>query len=150
MDLFNILLTIIFLFVFFIILKSFMNKWFKENFCVICISIFLSWFFLLILYWYGIFVDKTLIGILMGGSIVGIYYFTENKISYNFKIFRLPFLLSMILVSYTLLNGFFYSFYKSILLILVLWIIGGLILLYKKNDKMNSLINKLVECCKSW
>jgi len=149
-DLFNILLTIIFLFVFFIILKSFMNKWFKENFCVICISIFLSWFFLLILYWYGIFVDKTLIGILMGGSIVGIYYFTENKISYNFKIFRLPFLLSMILVSYTLLNGFFYSFYKSILLILVLWIIGGLILLYKKNDKMNSLINKLVECCKSW
>jgi len=86
----------------------------------------------------------------MGGSIVGIYYFTENKISYNFKIFRLPFLLSMILVSYTLLNGFFYSFYKSILLILVLWIIGGLILLYKKNDKMNSLINKLVECCKSW
>ena len=45
-----------------------------EKLCVICASVSLTWIFLLILYFLGKFEDLVVIALLMGGSVVGLYY----------------------------------------------------------------------------
>ena len=117
----------------------------KNNFCVICASISLAWLVLLILYLVNLFDNLLVISLLMGMSLTGIYYLAERKIgkiNKKFKIFRLPFILTLIIIAYSVLT--FENIFNSILVIGSLWILFALIYFY--NDA--KLIKKLLECCK--
>src|SRR3989344_3178232 len=95
---FNVILMITVLFFFLLLIKGIFKKWFKKEFCVICAAVSLTWITLLILSWLEIFNDKTIIALLMGMSILGIFYLVENKVKERLTLFRLPFLLSLILI----------------------------------------------------
>lgn len=82
--------------------------------------------------------------ILIGASIGGIFNLLKEKLN----IFKLPFILTLLTGAYLLLlkQVDFYSFIFN----LVLWILFGLAFLYLKNQKLSSVIQKILKCCKNW
>ncbi len=118
-----------------------------EKFCVICIAVIITWVTLLVLYWYGLFNDKLLIALLMGHTSLGIFYLIEKKVKKKIKLFRLPFLLTLIFVIYSILEGLIYS---GIYSLIILWIMFLLIYLFKSNKTAKIFFKKIVECCKGW
>jgi len=64
----------------------------KDNLCVLCSAVILTWITLLSMYYAKIFDEKVIIALLMGGTIVGIYYWCSNKIPF----FRLPLFLTLL------------------------------------------------------
>ena len=83
----TVLIGIVILFFILLVLKNIFNL---KKFCAICISITLVWVLLLISYFLNIFIDKTIIAILMGHTSLGIFYLWEKKTKEKFKVFRLP------------------------------------------------------------
>ena len=140
-----IILGIIILFFIFLAIKSIIGKnKIKKNLCVICASISLTWIVLLFLYLFNLFDNILIISLLMGMSVTGIYYFTENKIkkANKLKIFRLPFIITLIVIAYYILT--FEDIINNILIVLALWLLFVLVYFYN-NTKF---IKKLLECCK--
>lgn len=114
-----------------------------KKICVICASVTLAWAVLLTLYFLNVFTDKIIIAILMGHTSLGIYYLLEKRVKKRFLLFRLPYLLTSILLIYSILTGFVIS---SLYLVLGLWLL--FIILYL--SKFNKFTKKIIECCKKW
>ena len=134
------LIGITVLFFVLLVLKNIFNV---RKVCVICLSVSITWFTLLLLYYFNIFTDKIIIAILMGHTSFGIYYILEKRVKRNLLIFRLPYLLTSISVIYFVLN----SLVINILYVLLgLWLLFLLVYLFK----FNKFAKKLIECCKRW
>ena len=133
-----VLLGVIVLFSLFVTFRSFG----LFNFCALCASISLSWLVLLLTFYLGIFNDKLLIGILMGGSAVGVMYLLDNKYK-NFSIYKLPFLLSLFSLIYFILEREIIM--GAIYILIAIWLV---ILFIQKDFKAMS--KKIIECCKDW
>lgn len=140
----TVLIGIVILFFILLVLKNIFNL---KKFCAICISITLVWVLLLISYFLNIFIDKTIIAILMGHTSLGIFYLWEKKTKEKFKVFRLPLLLTFIFAIYFILESFSLS---SLIFIIALWLIFLLIYLFRTNKKFKTFSTKLIECCKKW
>ena len=136
--------------IFFILLalKELFNEKFKKKLCVICAAVSLTWLSLLILYKLGLFADKVIIALLLGQSILGIFYLIEKIVDDTLKLFRLPFLLTLTLIAYLLIEN--YISIKVIMLISGIWILFGIFYLTKKNRKIKMLVDKVIKCCKDW
>lgn len=147
-NIFYTLLSIIILFFVILLVKEFFNKKLKDKFCVICTAISLTWIFLLILYWLKLFSNITIIALLMGQTILGIFYVLESKTKDKLKLFRLPFLATLIGLAYFILTQKIDS--KTILLLITLWGIFIIIYSYQNNPKLKVFVKKIIECCKKW
>ena len=121
------LLGITLLFFLLLILKDIFNL---KKACVICLSITLAWVTLLILYFLEIFSDKIIIAILIGHTSLGMFYILEKKVEKKLLFFRLPYLLTSILLIYFILNGFFIS---GLYFVLGLWFFFAIVFLLKFN-----------------
>ena len=140
----NLTLTLIGITLLFFILlfvKSLLEN--KKKFCVICLSVTLIWIILLTLYFLNIFTDKIVIVILMGHTSLGLYHIWEKKVKKKFLLFRLPYLLTSILIIYYIINGFAIN---SLYFILGLWVLFFVIYLFKNKR----FATKLIECCRKW
>jgi len=143
-----IILTITILFFVFLGVKEILQERTKKKLCVICLSITLTWMTLLVLLYLNILNNKIIIALLLGQTTLGIFYFIEKKVKEKLKIFRLPFLLTLIIIAYSLIE---LTLSLSVLsLIITLWTIFILIYLFQNNRRANSFVNKLIECCKKW
>lgn len=143
MELFYILLGIIGLFFILLTIKNIIKHKSKWSFCVICVSISLTWIILLVLYFSKSFNNILIISLLMGMSITGIYYLAEKKIKNDkIKVFRLPFILTLITIIYYILT--FENIINSIFILSGLWVLFFLI--YSWNN--SNFVKKLLECCK--
>lgn len=152
-NLFYIFAAITLLFFILLFLKTIIRKSRKFEFCVICASISLTWISLLILFYLGFYKDAILIALLMGGSIVGVFYFLESLVEKTkkkqLKLFKLPFLLTLIFVAYLIISPS--SLDVLVIVFLgILWMLFLLVFLYKKNKRLKRITNKLIECCKRW
>lgn len=136
---------------FFVILgvREFFSRKTKEKICSICFAVSVTWVFLLLMFWMGKFSDKTILAVLMGQSSLGLYYLWEHKAKDKSKVFRLPFLLTLILAAYSLVEGFSYG-YNVIIFIIILWAFFFVVYLYGSDGKTGGFVRKLVECCKKW
>lgn len=117
----------------------------KKEFCAICVAVSLTWIFLLILNKLSLFDNKIVIAVLMGQSVLGIFYLAEKKAQNNLKFFRLPFLLTLTFVAYSVIGEFVFSVAK---LLLGLWLFFLAIFLYRNNAKVNVFVEKIIACCK--
>lgn len=140
-----VLLVIAMLFVGLLIIKSI----FKWRFCVICTSVSVTWMTLLVLYWLEIFNQPVIIAVLMGQSIVGLYYFLESKTNEGLHVFRLPLLLTLTLAVFVAL-GVTTDLGHGLSLLTTLWAVLFLLYLYRKNPKTRILVDHLIACCKDW
>ena len=136
---------------FFILLgvKELLSRKLKENFCVICAAVSISWVTLLVLYWLNIFNNQVILALLIGESTVGIFYLADARAKDDFKIFRLPFLLTLIAIGYSLIVVPD-DFIGIIAFLLILWLLFILLFFYRNNRRINSFIKKLLECCRKW
>lgn len=139
------LLMIVVLFFLLLIVKK-ITEW---KFCVICTSVSLTWMTLLILFWLGMFGQPVIIAVLMGQTIVGLYYFLEHKTEESLHIFRLPLLLTLTLAAFVLLDVTINLAYSLSLLIL-LWIFLFLLYSYRQNPKTKIVVDRIIACCKDW
>lgn len=121
----------------------------KKNFCVICSSFAITWVGLLFMLLNGMFNNKVLLGIFMGQTSVGLYYFLEIKLKEKFHIFRLPFLLSLTLLIYSILD-FSSEIIPALNITLASWVFFISIFAYRKSPGAKKLAKKIIECCKGW
>lgn len=143
------ILSITILFFVLLFFKGLLSERLKEKFCVVCTAVSLTWIVLLILYWLDIFNNQIILALLIGGSTVGIFYLVDGMVDEKFKIFRLPFLLTIIIIGYLLIM-IPSDIIKIIVLLLALWLMFIIIFVHRNNRKMNSFVKKLLECCKKW
>jgi RsiW-degrading membrane proteinase PrsW (M82 family) len=136
---------------FFVILlgREFLSKKNKDKVCSICLAVSLTLVVLLIMFWSGKFNDKVILALLVGMSLLGIFYLWEKTARERFLVFRLPLLLTLIYFGYLLIEGIGYSF-GVVMLLAILWGVFSLIYLYGRSGKTGGLVRKLVECCKRW
>ncbi len=131
-----------------LLIKQFFHKKLKDKICALCLSIIITWAGLLILYWTGRFENLLIIALLMGGSVLGIFYTVERNVKKDLTLFRLPFFLTLLSMGYFLLT--FENFLNVLILLVILWSIFLIIYLYRRNKNLNLLVKKIVECCKKW
>src|SRR3989344_7913610 len=139
-----ILLIIVILFFIFLIIKSFLKGGYKDKFCVLCASVLVTWLVLLIS---NLFNNKIIIGILMGTSITGVFYFLESHIEEKLKIYRLPFFVTMIAIVYFLISKLII---ETIYLLIILWLVFIFMYLFQNNQTLRGISKKIIECCKKW
>lgn len=139
----------IILFILLLLVKQIMFKIRQPEICTICVAVSLTWLMLLFLYWKGYFEDLIFIALLMGQSILGIFYLVERKVAKKYTLFRLPFLLTLLLMAYAILINSI-NFPAAWVMVALLWILLGALYFYQHNPRINILVNKIVECCKKW
>ena len=142
-----VLYGVIGLFVLILIVKAFLGK-VGEKVCAICLSFSLTWIFLLVMYYFDRFENLSLIGLMMGLTILGLFYTWERNVKKQATIFRLPLLLTLVLIGYYLLT--FENLIKEAVLLAILWVLFGIFYLYRNNRNLKGFIDKIVECCKKW
>ena len=141
----TVLLAIIVLFTGLLLLKS-VAKW---KFCAICTSVSSTWIVLLALYWLGKFDQPLIIAVLMGQSIVGLYYFLEDHTQERLHVFRLPLLLTLTLAAFLAL-GVDADLAYGVSLLAALWIVLSLLYFYRQDPKTKVVVDRIIACCKDW
>lgn len=137
--------SVVFLFFVLIFVKEFLPEKVKNDFCALCGAVSLTWFVFLILYFAGLFHDKIILALLIGGSVVGFLYFVGKKVSDSLKLFRLPLFLTLVIVAYSIIQ--LPADWKNILLFIGgLWTIFTVMFLYKNNK----IVQKIIACCRDW
>lgn len=141
----NVLLAITGLFVFFLVVKEASRR----SWCVLCASIAATWIAALILFWKGLFQNTFLLGLLMGQSITGIYYLADRwKGNTAAGIFRLPFVLTLIVLFADLVKGTEVS--SALPIVGAVWLLMLLIFVLRKNEGLKHVAERIIQCCKNW
>lgn len=123
---------------------AFKNLILKKPFCSLCVAVASVWLALLVLYKNGRFNDDVLIGLLVGQSITGIFYFARRRRPKILRIFSLPFFLSLTAIFYTIVTG---DIQLSVfVLLLVLWL-AAWVVFTMRNDPGKKVAKILAECC---
>lgn len=117
----------------------------KRKFCVLCVSVSLAWLGLVGLYFFDLFHDPTLVAILAGQSITGLYYFIYKRVARPLRVFTLPFFLSLTAGVYMLIKTEIVM--PAFILLLVLWLACWFIFSYRSDPGKKPLAKALIECC---
>lgn len=137
--------SIIILFFAFALSKADIEKTLKIKVCAICYAVGFTWLGLLILNFANLIeIDKTLIAVLMGGSVVGIMYRLIK--SWYLQLVELT---GGFLAVYYLLNEKWENLFFSIVIFIL---IAGLLFIFfgiknSQTTKNNTLKEKLEHCC---
>lgn len=118
------------------------------KYCAICLAVSVTWFTLLILFWFELFENQLLIAILMGQSSLGLYYLLEKRAPNRLLVFRLPVLVSLIMIVYTTLAQALYI--DALLIVASIWIIFSLLYVYRTNERIRNKTKAFIECCGDW
>ena len=116
--------------------------------CAACAAFATTWLLLLALSYRGVPVDPLLIGVLMGGSVVGVLYLLKEKLPEEYHLFTLPYLATFFPLAYILLGG--RGEPGAYIIIALLWAVFGVVFLARKNTGWKSVAEKLITCCKNW
>lgn len=144
----DLLLALILIVGFFLALL-FMQAVSRKQFCALCGAVFLTWILLLGLYYAGAFDNGIVLALLVGQTMLGIFYLLEKKVAERFTLFRLPFLVTLLIIAYTILMR---SVPTKEMIILVggLWLIFGGLYAYRRVPALRQLAEKVIACCKRW
>ena len=138
----NVLLAIIVLFIMLLLAKKVAGI----KFCVLCVSVSLTWIGIFVLVKLNRFQDLTLLALLLGESVTGIFYFAQRRVAKELRIFSLPFFLTLTTLAYYLINPL-----TSILLIFSLlfglWVIAWIVFIYRNDPGKRPLAQNVMDCC---
>lgn len=141
-----VLLLIISFFVILLALKKVLSS--KLKVCVVCLAVSLTWILLLILKLSGYIEDLLAVAVLMGQSSLGVYYLIERRAPKRLLVFRLPVLLTLTMMVFTVVSMNWYL--DAWLLILAVWLVIGFLYLYRTSVWAKDKIKALIECCSDW
>ena len=135
-------ITALFFIIFFI--RFFLSEKKRNLICSICLAATLTWIYLLIF----LPKEKLITALLMGITLLGIFYTVENNVKRGLKLFRLPFLVTLITIGYYLLT--LQNIAEELFFSAVLWILFFITYCYRKKPRFKKLVGKIIECCKEW
>ena len=138
------LLGITVLFAVFLVLRSL----FSLKVCALCAAVATTWIILIVLFYLGTTTNLTLVGILMGGSVVGVMYLLEQKLPADFIMFKLSFFLTLITIAYFVLEK--NIDYKGLITLASIWVLSFVVYANRNTGKFKSIGRKIIECCKNW
>ncbi len=118
--------------------------------CAICMAVGLTWLTLLILFWTGRFQNVTLLALLMGQSVVGVFYVVEKQVAEPWRLFRLPFLLTLTAAAYSVLALRWAVLAPVYGLLLVFWLGFLGVFLARANRTWKAVAQRLIDCCRGW
>ena len=116
--------------------------------CAICLAVSTTWLGLLVAYKLGLFEDQTLLALLMGQSIAGLYFLFEKRVHQRWLLFRLPVLLTLTYLFYDVLTWQFNI--PAAAALLGLWVIFGAMYASKTKPSVKLAVKRLIECCGDW
>jgi hypothetical protein len=140
-----VLLSVTSVFAILLAAKSFL----RIKICPLCAGVFLTWTALLAMSWLGYAVDRTIVAVLVGESVVGLYHLAEKKFKAEWGVFRLPFLLSLTLVAFLLLGADRRPLPAAAFLA-ILWLIPAAAYAWRHKPAGRELMKKLIACCRDW
>lgn len=110
--------------------------------CAICFAVSGTW-----LAGLAVEFDPIILALLMGGTAVGLMYYIAGALPEIFEFFKLPFLLSVFVVFYSILSM---SVDISVVLVMVgTWLLFVALFLLR-NGRTKNWFKTVVECCKNW
>jgi len=116
--------------------------------CALCGAVSIIWIILLTLFYLGYETDPVLLGILMGGSAVGLIYLLEQKLPEKYQLFKLPFFLMLIVLSYLAIEKNLPG--GVITLVVLVWLLTTAIHTSRNVKNVKILGEKIIKCCKNW
>jgi len=117
----------------------------KKPLCSLCVAVASVWLVLLFLYKTDQFSNTLILGLLIGQSITGIFYFAYRKLPKALRIFSLPFFLSMTAVGYILItNDIELSVFG---LLTVLWLLAWTGFIYASDPGKAKIAKAITNCC---
>ncbi len=123
-----------------------MKEKISKSFCVLCVSVSITWLAFLALYLSGKFNDPVILAILMGESVTGIFYVIKKS---PFKFFAFPVFLSLTLLVYVVIAGL-ENTGSVVIGLVVLWAAFILMHTYRSAKGFNHVVRKIINCCKNW
>jgi len=142
----NILIILTILFVLYAVFKFTLGL----KVCALCAAVSTTWLGLLVMRLIGFEIDSLVIGILMGGSAVGIMYLLEKNIPKTYGILKFPFLMTLFTFIYVFLTDFTEGSI-TYFMILSLWVVFLIIFFMQKSGgAFKKIANQLMTCCKNW
>lgn len=122
---------------------------FKKKICPLCLGVSLTWIALLGVRALGYNPSQTIIAVLVGESVVGVYHLVEKRSKEDWGVFRLPFLLTLTFAAYLLL-GADEKPLPSLAYLVILWTVLAAAYAMRKNPIGRETIKKLIACCRDW
>lgn len=123
-------------------------KRYLRRMCVLCVAVSGMWIVLLAMLLLGYVDDRIIIAILMGESVVGLYYYLSSKVPEKIKIYRFPYILTATAIVYLILVPEALS-WQPVILLASVWILFS-IPLVSSVEQLESIGKKIVECCREW
>lgn len=139
------LLAIIGFFIVLLIAKEASHK----AFCVLCVSVSLTWMLFLALFWLGVFREPVALGVLLGESVFGVYHLFEKHTKEDWHLFRLPVLLTLTILAFLAL-GVFPQFILTLGVLLLVWAATIVLFVSKGNPRVANIAKRIISCCKNW
>lgn len=122
------------------------SKW---KFCALCASVSLTWLTLLAAYKLEKFNNPVILALLMGQSVVGVFYLVEKKVEEKYRLFRMPFVLTLTAVFYLALDATRPAF-TALLVPAGLWLVMLVIYISREQPRLKTAVEKIINCCKNW
>jgi hypothetical protein len=143
-DITFVIIGIVILFSIFIGLRSLSSL----KICALCGAVSVSWIILLTLFYFKYEIDPVIIGLLIGGSTVGLIYILEQKLPEEYQLFKLPFYLTLISLSYFILEKSLII--STVIALSIIWLFTAVIYTGRRTKSLKELGRKIIECCKNW
>lgn len=124
------------------------KQWLGFSVCAICLSIGGTWLGLLAMYHLSTFNDPVILALLMGGSVIGVYYMVERRVPEQLTIFRLPFLLTLFLMAYSAIV--LSIAIPSFIVVGSVWVAAGLIFALQDKPAIRRTAKSIIDCCSKW
>lgn len=144
----TVLASIIGLFVLLLPVKRMLPVRFAGRMCALCLAVSMTWAGLLGARWLGVFQDTALLALLMGSTVLGVYYTVEDRVRRSLQLFRLPFYLTLVMAAYMLVT--LAVPVGAVVLLAGLWTVFGLLFLYRENDRIQDHVDAVIDCCGGW
>ncbi len=116
--------------------------------CALCGAVSIAWLTLLVLFYANYEINPVLIGILMGGSVVGLMHLLEQKLPEKYQLFKLPFFITFVFLVYFVLEKS--VFIGAIVVVVLTWFVAVVIHIGRRTEGLKALGKKIIECCKNW
>ena len=118
-----------------------------RQFCALCAAVSVTWIAMLALAYAGAITDRTLIALLVGQSVTGVYYAAETRVPKRWTLFRLPFIVTLTVIAYSAVVATIVP--SAMLVALALWLAFGIVYAMR-NRAARVWFARIVDCCRRW
>lgn len=116
--------------------------------CALCGAVSGTWLVLLGLSYAGQYVNETVIALLLGQSIVGVLYVLRTRLPAQYEVYSFPFVLGGTVLGYVAVTG--ELLVEASILTAGVWLAAGLLFTYRENDRVATVFDEVVACCRDW